>query len=223
MIRPSMPVRLLLSLLAVLPAVVSARAAGERDDSWEKYRLLVDRNIFLRYRRRRTTYRPPTTRPAPRRPRDSDQDIVLTGIGNRDGQTVAFFEDTVSEATVRARAGEAVGRGRIRSIWLDGVEYERDGRTTRIEVGRTLQGARFVVERPVRPAPAARPAPGAAGSAGQSAEPTTGPATAPAGDAGDDKSVATPAPEPVKPKSDDSDVADILKRMRERRERELRR
>jgi hypothetical protein len=195
--------------VAVLAGISLLRAADGEGDSWDEYRLLIDRNIFLRYRRRPTT-RAPAPRPVTRGPRDSDYDIVLTGVGRHDGEYVAFFEDTASEVTGRIRVGEAVGRGKVRAITLDAVDYERDGSVRRIEIGYALRGGRFVREAPtVAPPPATQPS--------EPASPTTGPATAPAEPAREPR--ATPRPSGA----GDSDIADILKKMRERREKELRR
>jgi hypothetical protein len=203
--------RLLLLAAVVVPAATSPPpVATGQDDQWDKYGLLVERNIFLRYRRRAVA-RAPSPRPTGPVVRDSDRDVILTGVGRRDGEYVAFFENTASEITVRARTGQAVGQGRIKAITLDAVEYERDGAVTRIQVGDALQGGRFVRETvAAAPPPATRPS-------GPSTSPTTMPQTA--------ASQPAPSPGPAAPAGGDkdSDTADIVERMRQRRERELRR
>lgn len=191
------------SVLAVaLP--VSAAAGEER--SWDRYRVLVERNIFRRDRRR-----PRGTAPAAQiRLEDSDRSVVLTGVATQSGEFVAFFEDTRTRATVKVRADQAIGKGRLRAITLDGVEYEREGSVRKIEMGRSLAGtaavvlvSRAVPRQPTRPAP-------------NGGEPTTMPA----------ESTTQPAVTPARtPPSSagDPDVADILERLRRRREQELRR
>ncbi len=192
----------------VLAAGSALPAETDAGDSWDRYRVLVERNMFLRNRR------------PPRPPgqsggqtvvvRDSDRDIILTGISRRDDEYVAFFENTATGLTRRIRTGQAVGKGKIGSITLDGVEYERDGAVTQIEVGRSLTGT-YVVRATTRPA------------ATQSAGPLSGrqePATQPA-ETTTDSSAAPPAAPPEG--GGDSDVTDIEEQMRRRREQELRR
>ena len=192
----------------VLPAGSTLPAETAPEDSWENYRVLVERNIFLRDRR---PARPRGPSLGPREPivRDSDRDVVLTGIGRRNGEYVAFFENTATGVTTRARMGEDVGKGRIRAITLDTVEYERDGVVTRIEIGYALQGGRFVRETvPTSSRATTRPS--------DSSLSTTAPATAPAEQA----SEASPAGSGGGAES--TDVEDILRQMRQRREQELR-
>jgi hypothetical protein len=200
---------LLLTAVVAVPAAGSPAPAAEQEKSWDSYRLLVERNIFLRDRRRRVP-RAPLPRAAPRVAPDSDRDIVLTGIGRRDGEYVAFFENAILDVTVRLQVGQDVGKGKIKAITLDAVQYDRGGSVTRIEVGDALQGGRFIRETvAAAPPPATQPA-------GPSTSPTSQPEIA----------ASQPAPSPRPPASGggekSSDVADILKRMRERRARELR-
>jgi hypothetical protein len=191
-------------------------AANGRDDSWDDYRVLVERNIFLRDRRRWRPRAVPSTRPVRRSSRDLDDDIALTGVARRDGVFVAFFEDVRSGITFQIRAGQAVGQGKAVAISLDGVQYQRGEATRRIGVGRTLTGfvaagvtdipAPSLSPAPARPEPASRPG----------GEPTTGPA----------ESTTQPAIAPARPPADGTggdDLKSILERMRRRREQELRR
>lgn len=201
--RTLLPAARLLTAAVAASALAIAlppRAATGQDRSWDRYRVLVERNIFLRDRR---PARPRgSSRPIQRVVRDSDRDIVLTGIGRRDGETVAFFENTATGVTTRTSVGQAVGKGRARSITLDVVDYERDGSVSRIEIGYALQGGRFVRETVAAGPPATtRP--------GEPSGSTTGPA-------------AETRPAPSGSDTKTSDIADILKRMRQRREQELR-
>lgn len=198
------------AIAALLVAAISpASAETAPADSWDQYRLLVQRNIFRRDRR---PPQPggPSRGPTVRVVRDSDRDIVLTGIGQRDGESVAFFENTATGVTTRVRVGQPVGKGTARAITLDVVEYERDGSLNRIEIGYTLQGGRFV-----RQTVAAGP--GATTRPGGPLLSTTQPATAASGPAAQTSSAA-PGGEATS-----SDITDILERMRQRREQEMRR
>ncbi|HUS46705.1 MAG TPA: hypothetical protein VM098_01190 [Phycisphaerae bacterium] len=193
----------------VLAAGSALPAETDAGDSWDRYRVLVERNMFLRNRR---PPRPPgqSGGSTVRLVRDSDRDIILTGISRHDDEYVAFFENTATGLTSRIGTGQPVGKGRTRSITLDGVEYERDGAVTQIEVGRTLTGT-YVVRTTTRPAatqPAGPPS-GPEESATQPAETTT------------DSSAAPPAAPPEGPGG--SNVMDIEEQMRRRREQELRR
>ncbi len=191
------------ALASVLPGRVAAQGS-----SWDRYRVLVDRNIFLRDRASGRYRGPsaPTTAPV----RDSDRSIVLTGIGWRDGEILAFFEDTRTETTTRIAIGQPVGKGVVRAITLDTVEYEREGTLSRIDVGSALQGGRFVRETVARSPPA-----------------TSQPSSAPAPTTEPTEVSSQPAPEEASPPlaspASGGDESDILRQMRQRREQELRR
>jgi len=192
----------LAAVAAAAPPADSSAPATDRVRSLDDYRVLVQRNIFLRDRRPARLESAP--RPVARVVRDTDSGIVLTGIGRYDGEFVAFFENVASGRTSRVGVGEAVGKGRIKSITLDLVEYERERSVTEIRVGYALGGERYLVETP----PATSPS--------DLTSPATGPTTAasrPAAEAGP----------PVSPgAAESSDLEDILRQMRQRREQELR-
>jgi len=201
--------RLWAAIAALAIATISPLPAEtEPGNSWDEYRVLMERNIFLRDRRR-PMLRRPSPRPAEPVVRDSDGDIVLIGVGRRDGEFVAFFENVATRVTTRVAAGQAVGKGRVQAITLDGVGYDRDGTVTRIDIGHALPGGRFARQTVSSGEPAST-------QPGESPLPTT----EPSGD--------TAAPQidtrPVPPRSGagSDDIADILKRMRQRREQELR-
>ena len=115
--------------------------AAERDGPRDVYRILVERNMFLRDRGHPPPSGLASSRPARDVPADPDAGIVLTGIAGRRGKYVAFIEDRRTNTTMRVRVGDEIGLGRITTITLDGAEYERDGRTTRVRIGRNLAGA----------------------------------------------------------------------------------
>lgn len=201
-------------------------AATGQADSWDRFLLLVDRNIFLRDRRRPDPRRFDTSRPAPAD--DRERRVVLTGTALCGEEFIAFFEDTRTGDTLRVRAGGAVGAGELRAVTLDEVEYESGGKTGRIKVGFTLAGE--VASLPARRAP---PAPAAA-----SDSPPTPPETKPETQAETNGQEApkqeaaippdgTPDAAPKETLSpggpSEDDIADILERMRRRREEELKR
>lgn len=184
-----------------IPAVYWPRTtAAQQDGPRDVYRILVERNMFLRDRGHTPPSGLASSRPARDDPGDADTGIVLTGVAGRSGRYVAFLEDRRTNTTLRVRVGDAIGLGRIGTITLDGAEYERDGRTTRVRIGRNLAGAIAAVT-------SDGPSETAGGSATRPAQPTTR-----AGDARRSPSADT---------TKDSDAAGILERMRRRREREL--
>ena len=209
------------AVLAVLAAAGGRPLPGQEARTWDRYRILVDRNMFLRDRSRARPVAAPRTAEAPPAPADSDQRLVLRGVARRDGVHVAFFENTRAETLVNVRAGDAIGQGRAKAIRIEGVEYERGGKVRTVLIGTTLAGG-------APPALAARakpPAPKAPSAARPRA--TTGPASAPATQTTQPaqpttQPAAPPAPGPASEASE-SETNDILERMRRRRERELRR
>ena len=227
-VRTSGVIRMLLVALAgvvvgmALPTLRGAEPAG----SWDDYRILVDRNIFLRYRRRPVTRRAPTytRRPEPRR-RDADEDIVLTGVARLDGRYAAFFEDSQSGATGKVHVGQAIGEGKVVGISLEGVRYQRGGKVRKIEIGWTLTGLTDaeLIERagPAPPVPTTQPT-----STTRPSDGGGGPESRPAG--ATSRPAQTPRPG-LTPRPGGSSgttgagVGSILERMRRRREQELRR
>ena len=174
---PATPVPPASSAAPAAPASSVAPAAGGAA-SWEKYRLLTERNIFVRDRRR-----PSTGRYAPRGPAEpinTDRYLVLTGTVNYGDEFIAFFEDTRAGKTVRARVGKTIGNGTLKAISLRGVEYERSGTVTKIAIGCTLTGSlatlveKVAAVRPEPPKPAATTGPATASAAAPGAQPVAG-------------------------------------------------
>ena len=170
-------------------------AAAARGDTpaaapptWDEYKILVERNMFLRNRTRpvqRVYGSPQPTYPP-------EHFLVLKGIVRQGNAYTAFFEDTRARATSTAVVGGQMAQGRIVRIALDHVEYEKDGRITKVEMGKTLEGT--VSTGASTPAPPAPPA--ATGSASSETKPA-----APAAGSEDERA--------------------ILERLRQRREAEL--
>jgi len=181
--------------LASPPAI----AAAERENTWDRFRVLAERNLFVRDRRPRLPQSQGPIRHVPAPP--AAPRFVLTGIARRREAFVAFFENTATGETVRARTGETLGGGVIHAISMNGVDYVADGEATRIAIGDTLTG---------EPPPPAEITD--ATHEDTATEDASQEETPPDPD-------ETPAPEaaPETP----TDLADILERMRQRREQEL--
>jgi len=207
-----------LLVAAVIGLVSAASAATDKADSWDRFRVLVERNMFLRNRR---LPRPPQVgRAAP--PADSpERQVVLTGTALCGTEFVAFFEDIRTGKTLRARAGGAVGAGKLKAVTLNGVEYETGGKATKIEIGWSLIGEAAslpsrrlstTAEPDLLPAePETTPEMNGQKAAGEQTKPAS------TDDAPDAKPKETASPGGA----GNADIADILERMRRRREEEL--
>jgi len=198
------------------PAEAANDPAPTHRTKYEDFRLLLDRNVFNRYRRPpvvqrprppetpKRTYTPPSPKPV-----DTDRYFVLLGVGLEGEQYTAFFEDTRESKILTVQPGQAVGNGKLLAVNLDSIQYERGPARRVIKVGHLLTGnpapsggfstpappaSRASTPRPTSPAPAREPA--------ESGQTATQPTTAPA------KPAAPPA---------DPAEQDILERMRRRR------
>lgn len=148
--------------LGLLIAAAGAGAGGETlgtEQPWEKYEILIERNAFSRTRGPRsapaTIARTPTPRP--------ERYTVLTGISEQDGAFVAFLEE-VQGSTTQVEAGDEVAGGTVTEITLDGIVFEKEGKTTKVPIGSSLS---------LGPAPAGT-------GVGEASATAAGPATAPA-------------------------------------------
>ncbi|MBM4016954.1 MAG: hypothetical protein FJ288_01285 [Planctomycetes bacterium] len=163
------------------PGPPTASPPAARPSQWESYRVLSERNMFLRNRASPASRRPaPTAPPAAPPAATGDDRIVLTGIVHQGEDYVAFFEDTRTGKTAPSQIGAALGRGRLAAITLDAVQYACDGNTTRIAIGSNLSGAAASLPKPAAPpsAPAAPAAAPAAPPAGRSPAAGEGPTPA---------------------------------------------
>jgi hypothetical protein len=99
--------------------------------------------------------------------------FVLKGAVDVGGKLTAFVEDLGAKRVVQVAVGEAIARGKVKTITLDSIEYEAaGGGAKRIEVGQNLMG---VV---VPPTPTSKPA-GPPGAPGQPGGPEGAPGAVP--------------------------------------------
>ncbi len=211
-----------------------AGAVPTHKTKWEDFAVLTDRNIFDRYRRPPVIRTAPTERPRPTytapsppaRPIDTDQYFVLLGIGLEAAQYTAFFEDSTAGKIIQVSPGDVVGKGHLRAVNLDSVQYDRGGQFRIVKVGYTLTGTQAASMGFATPAPVAVAAASGASRTGSPTPTSTGaPALAPATPT---TSPATTQPQPTTAPSADATSApvpdglqDILERMRQRRQQEL--
>lgn len=127
------------------PAASRGQEPAEEPNSWAKYEIILKRNIFSRQRG-----------PEQTRTRRDDQPLAvpnpesyyrLEGVVQEDGTFIAFVEDMRSGSVLRLRQGQNVARGVVKSLTLDSMEYEYEGRTVAVELGRDLEGGLGAVTR----------------------------------------------------------------------------
>lgn len=133
-----------LALILILIAFSCALSIGQTEptDVQDPYKVLVDRNMFLRERSRprpASTQRAPTT--IPERPPEVPETLyVLRGVVIEDGALRAYFENLRGGMT-RVSPGDAIATGEVTQIAIDAVAYDAAGQTTWIEIGHNLLGA----------------------------------------------------------------------------------
>ena len=123
---------------------------------WDKYKVLIERNMFLKERARAT--RRPATTTAARPSHPPEHYVMVTGITRQAEAYIAFLENTSDGRTTRVRAGSEIAGGRIADISMDAVTFEKDGRTTKVELGKSLDGGAAAASSGA--APASTPASG---------------------------------------------------------------
>ncbi|GAG49585.1 unnamed protein product, partial [marine sediment metagenome] len=103
------------ALLAAPLALCESEADGP--PSFDKYKVITERNIFLRERPRpaqaSSVRRPPP--PPPESP------FTLTGVIRQGDEYIAFVEEAKRNVTSRVRVGESIADGRVSRITLDGI------------------------------------------------------------------------------------------------------
>lgn len=124
-------------LLAFMAVAYTAAVAEEMGGySYERYKILSSRNIFLKDRMPKPAViqqnRKTILRDAPAHRK------LLTGIVDSGFEHIAFFEDSSTRKTSRYRKGDAVSEKFITEITLDYIEYEDNGENKRIKVGESL-------------------------------------------------------------------------------------
>ncbi len=66
--------------------------------------------------------------------------LLLKGIAQENSQFVAFVEDKRTGSVLRLRQGDPVARGLVKSLNLDSLEYEFQGKTIAVHMGSDLEG-----------------------------------------------------------------------------------
>lgn|GEM_PF-2760497 len=172
---------------------------------YQRYRSVVERNIFSRFARsprpepvpeRRREPEPPRPAPAP------GSGHVLTGVVAGVGGPVALVEEASTRQTRLYRVGSETPAGRVEAVTAEGVVLQGRGGQVRIAVGYTLAGEKSskLATTMTTGGGSTAPSPGAASSTSAASTSTAEPAPG---------SDSRPSRE------------EFVRRMRERRQREL--
>lgn len=117
----------------------SSAASSPSGSFSERYAVLSERNIFARSRGQSSqrSYIPPPSG-GPSRP---ERGFILTGVFMEEGKGyLALIEDARGGNVLRLQAGQSVAQGKVTRLDLSSIDYESSGRTTRVEVGMSLDG-----------------------------------------------------------------------------------
>lgn len=119
---------------------VDPNAAGQQD-SWASFEVILQRNIFSR---QRMPVRQRTQADEVRAPvvtRNPESYYVLKGVVQENDDFIAFIEDTQGGTVLRLRRGDPVARGAIKTLTLDGLEYQMEEKTpVVVRLGCDLEG-----------------------------------------------------------------------------------
>jgi hypothetical protein len=147
-------------------------SAGQ-DAQWAKYEVILQRNMFSR---QRVPIRlKEAVKEAPRAMPNPESYFLLKGVVQENSQFIAFVEDKQTGSVLRLRQGDRVARGTIKSLNLDGVEYQLADKTTAVSMGFDLEGRHGAVTAGDLAGYTPMAAPAASGA-------TTSPQAAPAAD-----------------------------------------
>jgi hypothetical protein len=177
------------------PAKENSAPPAAPQDSWAKYQIILERNIFSR--QRRPARRPEEEKAAVVVIPNPETHFVLTGVVQENNEFIAFIEDTQLGTVLRLRRDDRVARGVVKTLNLDGIEYQLDDRTTAVKLGYDLEGTLALV---AAPAVASLPAVAAPTVTSRS---------------------ATAAPQTAPPPAATGDEAEILRRLMEQRKQQI--
>jgi len=110
-----------------------------RGEQWAKYSIILDRNMFSRQRVKPV---PPgeVVQERPRVMPNPESYFLLKGVVQEDNQFIAFVEDKRTSSVLRLREGDTVARGMVKSLNLDGLQYQFQDKAIRVSLGSDLEG-----------------------------------------------------------------------------------
>jgi hypothetical protein len=107
-------------------------------NSWAKYQIILQRNIFSQQRGPLRQRQAAQARPVVTRNRESY--LILKGIVQQGGTFIAFVEDTQNNSILKLHEGDSIARGVTKNFTLDSIEYQLQDKTVSVAVGRDLEG-----------------------------------------------------------------------------------
>jgi hypothetical protein len=113
-------------------------------DTWAKYQIILQRNIFSRQRspiRQRQLDERPRTVVTP----NPESYFLLKGIVQESDQFIAFLEDSRGNGVLKLHEGDKVARGLVKNFTLDSIEYQFEDRTISVPLGRDLEGGQGAI------------------------------------------------------------------------------
>jgi hypothetical protein len=153
-------------LAAISSAGLAAGAApaevkAPRQESFDRYQVLLSNNIFVRDHARWAPKGPVSAGPA----LTPEEATALRGIvrqgEDEEAEYFVFLEDLRTQQTTEMRVGDPVCSGKLVNPTLESVDYLKNGVAKRIEIGQNLTGKEAVA-----PAPPAEDQPARAGGPG---------------------------------------------------------
>jgi hypothetical protein len=66
--------------------------------------------------------------------------LLLKGVVQENGQFIAFVEDKRTGSVLRLREGDTVARGMVKSLNLDGLQYQFQDKAIPVSLGSDLEG-----------------------------------------------------------------------------------
>jgi hypothetical protein len=115
-----------------------------KQDTWEKYQIIIRRNIFSRQRGPRVdlSQRQRIDTPPPPNPESYH---LLKGIVQENGVFIAFIENTQRGQIFKVREGDSIARGNVKNFNLDTIEYHFEDRIVKVAIGKDLEGGRGTI------------------------------------------------------------------------------
>lgn len=120
--------------------------AAIQQDSWAGFEIILKRNIFSR---QRMPARQNTQEAAVRSPvvtRNPEAYYILKGVVQENDDFIAFIENSQAGTVLQLRRGDPVARGAIKTLTLDGLEYQmEDNAPVVVRLGQDLEGGAGVL------------------------------------------------------------------------------
>jgi hypothetical protein len=92
-------------------------------------------------------------------PAGPEAGFILRGVVQAEDRLIAFVEDKAGNRVIEVTSGQAIARGKVVAVNLDGFEYQGVGGVKQIKVGQDLSG-QIAPPTPTSKPAAPKPAPG---------------------------------------------------------------